>query len=94
MQDSKAADITATQPRGGRGTDIQDIAWNGLDFTREQYRQQRMEQYKNYEEVPFSGDCSTRVISNYVPSIISLVFGILISLLDFGMNKVALINND
>ncbi|GMN53689.1 hypothetical protein TIFTF001_022823 [Ficus carica] len=58
--DSKAADITATQPRGGRGTDIQDIPWNRLSITREQYRQQRMEQYKNYENVPFSGECSTR----------------------------------
>ncbi|KAI4366223.1 hypothetical protein MLD38_022126 [Melastoma candidum] len=47
------ADTTADQAR--RGRDIQGIPWDRLSITREKYRQTRLEQYKNYENVPLSG---------------------------------------
>ncbi|XP_024386756.1 uncharacterized WD repeat-containing protein C2A9.03 isoform X2 [Physcomitrium patens] len=43
---SKLSDTTAAQAR--RGKDIQGIPWDGLLFTREQYRETRLQQYKNY----------------------------------------------
>ncbi|KAJ4969018.1 hypothetical protein NE237_015719 [Protea cynaroides] len=51
---TKAIDISSAQAR--RGTDIQGIPWNRLNITREKYRQTRLEQYKNYENVPSSGE--------------------------------------
>ncbi|KAF9600605.1 hypothetical protein IFM89_011134 [Coptis chinensis] len=47
-------DTSATQAR--RGKDIQGIPWERLNITREKYRQTRIEQYKNYENVPSSGE--------------------------------------
>lgn len=46
LQMSKLSDTTAAQAR--RGKDIQGIPWDGLLFTREQYRETRLQQYKNY----------------------------------------------
>lgn len=46
--------VTAAQAR--RGQDIQGIPWNSLSITRERYRKTRLEQYKNYENIPGSGD--------------------------------------
>ncbi|KAF9602905.1 hypothetical protein IFM89_032645 [Coptis chinensis] len=47
-------DTSATQAR--RGKDIQGIPWERLNITREKYRQTRIEQYKNYEDGPSSGE--------------------------------------
>ncbi|VVA18877.1 PREDICTED: WD repeat-containing [Prunus dulcis] len=56
---SKAADTTAAQAR--KGKDIQGIPWDRLSITREKYRQTRLEQYKNYENIPNSGEGSGKV---------------------------------
>ncbi|KAL5737223.1 hypothetical protein ACOSP7_029984 [Xanthoceras sorbifolium] len=53
---NKSADTSAAQAR--RGKDIQGIPWERLNITREKYRQTRLEQYKNYENVPHSGEGS------------------------------------
>ncbi|CAL4885076.1 unnamed protein product [Urochloa decumbens] len=39
-----------------KGKDIQGIPWERLAITRENYRQARLEQYKNYENVPKSSE--------------------------------------
>ncbi|XP_010542488.1 PREDICTED: uncharacterized WD repeat-containing protein C2A9.03-like [Tarenaya hassleriana] len=52
----KIPDTTAEQTR--KGKDIQGIPWERLSITREKYRQTRLEQYKNYENVPNSGESS------------------------------------
>lgn len=59
MQNSKVADTTAAQARSGK--DIQGIPWDRLSITREEYRQTRLEQYKNYENIPHSGEGSGKV---------------------------------
>lgn len=56
---SKAVDTTAAQAR--RGQDIQGIPWDSLSITRERYRQTRLDQYKNYENILHSGDRSGKV---------------------------------
>lgn len=50
----KLVDTSAAQAR--RGKDIQGIPWERLSITREKYRQTRLEQYKNYENIPQSGE--------------------------------------
>ncbi|XP_076917428.1 putative WD repeat-containing protein C2A9.03 [Bidens hawaiensis] len=47
-------DTTAAQARTGK--DIQGIPWKRLNITRDNYRRTRLEQYRNYENVPLSGD--------------------------------------
>ncbi|KAL5703106.1 hypothetical protein ACHQM5_028240 [Ranunculus cassubicifolius] len=47
-------DTTAEHAR--KGKDIQGIPWENLNITREKYRQTRIEQYKNYENIPDSGE--------------------------------------
>lgn len=47
---NKSPDTTAVQAK--RGKDIQGIPWNRLNFTREKYRETRLQQYKNYENLP------------------------------------------
>ncbi|KAG2682742.1 hypothetical protein I3843_11G204900 [Carya illinoinensis] len=56
LSNSKVADTTAAQARSGK--DIQGIPWDSLSITREKYRQTRLEQYKNYENIPHSGEGS------------------------------------
>jgi hypothetical protein len=46
-------DTSSSQARGGK--DIQGIPWERLNITRENYRLTRLEQYKNYENIPASG---------------------------------------
>ncbi|XP_010536789.1 PREDICTED: uncharacterized WD repeat-containing protein C2A9.03 [Tarenaya hassleriana] len=53
---NKSADTTAAQAR--KGKDIQGIPWDRLSITREKYRKTRLEQYKNYENIPNSGEAS------------------------------------
>lgn len=50
---TKVTDTTAESAR--RGKDVQGIPWETLNITREKYRQTRIEQYKNYENVADSG---------------------------------------
>ncbi|XP_077222260.1 putative WD repeat-containing protein C2A9.03 isoform X2 [Tasmannia lanceolata] len=51
---NKITDTSATQAR--KGKDIQGIPWERLSITREKYRQTRLELYKNYENIPQSGE--------------------------------------
>ncbi|XP_008805522.1 uncharacterized WD repeat-containing protein C2A9.03-like [Phoenix dactylifera] len=55
---SKVFDTSSAQARKGR--DIQGIPWSSLSITREKYRQTRLEQYKNYENIPNSGESSEK----------------------------------
>ncbi|PKI48009.1 hypothetical protein CRG98_031602, partial [Punica granatum] len=50
---TKLTDTSAAQAR--KGKDIQGILWERLNITREKYRLTRLEQYKNYENIPASG---------------------------------------
>ncbi|KAK6145759.1 hypothetical protein DH2020_019628 [Rehmannia glutinosa] len=45
---------SASQAR--KGKDIQGIPWDRLNITRDSYRLTRLEQYKNYENMPSSGE--------------------------------------
>ncbi|CAO2822410.1 unnamed protein product [Amaranthus hypochondriacus] len=51
---TEVTDTSAASAR--RGKDIQGYPWDKLNITREKYRLTRLEQYKNYENVPTSGD--------------------------------------
>ncbi|KAJ3707448.1 hypothetical protein LUZ61_011153 [Rhynchospora tenuis] len=57
-QSDKVTDTTAAEAR--RGKDIQGIPWERLSITREKYRQTRLQQYKNYENVLNSGEESLK----------------------------------
>ncbi|GAB4861198.1 hypothetical protein Ancab_036357 [Ancistrocladus abbreviatus] len=46
------SDTTALEARNGK--DIQGIPWERLNFTRDKYRETRLKQYKNYENLPSS----------------------------------------
>ncbi|MBA0722158.1 hypothetical protein Golax_009634, partial [Gossypium laxum] len=56
FSNNKISDTSAAEAR--RGKDIQGIPWDRLSITREKYRQTRLEQYKNYENIPHSGEVS------------------------------------
>lgn len=56
-------DTSAASAR--RGKDIQGIPWDRLNITREKYRLTRLEQYKNYENIPTSGESIDKV--GYLP---------------------------
>lgn len=64
VQNSKATDTSAAEARAGK--DIQGIPWDRLSITREKYRQTRLEQYKNYENIPNSGEGSGKVKSHHI----------------------------
>lgn len=49
---TKVTDTSSAQAR--KGKDIQGIPWERLNVTRDKYRLTRLEQYKNYENIPFS----------------------------------------
>ncbi|KAG9448851.1 hypothetical protein H6P81_008816 [Aristolochia fimbriata] len=55
---NKITDTSSAQAR--KGKDIQGIPWDRLSITREKYRQTRLEQYKNYENIPQSGEGSEK----------------------------------
>eukprot|EP01018_Ginkgo_biloba_P033913 Gb_08016 [translate_table: standard] len=46
---SRVSDTTAVQAK--RGKDVQGIPWDRLHFTREKYRETRLQHYKNYENL-------------------------------------------
>ncbi|KAG8648410.1 hypothetical protein MANES_08G007401v8 [Manihot esculenta] len=56
--DNKITDTSAADAR--RGKDIQGIPWERLSISREKYRQTRLDQYKNYENIPQSGEGSEK----------------------------------
>jgi hypothetical protein len=62
LQENRITDTTAAEAR--RGKDIQGIPWDRLSISREKYRQTRLEQYKNYENIPQSGELSEKVSSS------------------------------
>ncbi|XP_059632836.1 uncharacterized WD repeat-containing protein C2A9.03-like [Cornus florida] len=51
---TKVTDTSSAQAR--KGKDIQGIPWERLNITRESYRLTRLEQYRNYENIPLSGE--------------------------------------
>ncbi|KAK9265821.1 hypothetical protein L1049_001788 [Liquidambar formosana] len=51
---TKVTDTTSAEAR--KGKDIQGIPWDKLSITRGKYRLTRLEQYKNYENIPSSGE--------------------------------------
>lgn len=59
LQENRITDTTAAEAR--RGKDIQGIPWDSLSISREKYRQTRIEQYKNYENIRQSGELSEKV---------------------------------
>lgn len=59
LQNNRMQDTTAARAR--KGKDIQGIPWERLSVSREKYRQTRLEQYKNYENIPQSGEGSEKV---------------------------------
>lgn len=46
-----------------KGKDIQGIPWERLNFTREEYRESRLKQYKNYESLSLSREDLEKVSS-------------------------------
>lgn len=62
LQENRITDTTAAEAR--RGKDIQGIPWDRLSITREKYRETRLEQYKNYENIARSGELSEKVSSS------------------------------
>lgn len=60
QQLTKVTDTSSKQARNGK--DIQGIPWGRLNITREKYRLTRLEQYKNYENVPLSGESVKKVL--------------------------------
>ncbi|KAJ8539757.1 hypothetical protein K7X08_014009 [Anisodus acutangulus] len=51
---TEGTDTSAAQAR--KGKDIQGIPWERLNITRKSYRLTRLEQYRNYENIPLSGE--------------------------------------
>lgn len=56
---TRGTDTSAAQAR--KGKDIQGIPWDTLNITRDNYRVTRLEQYRNYENVPLSGESIDKV---------------------------------
>ena len=73
MQDNKITDTSAADAR--KGKDVQGIPWERLSISREKYRQTMLEQYKNYENIPQSGESSEKVESIF--SLVCGAFGLL-----------------
>lgn len=55
---NNSSDTTAADARSGK--DIQGISWEMTEYTRELYRQTRLEEYKNYENIPNSGEAAMK----------------------------------
>ncbi|WVZ73912.1 hypothetical protein U9M48_022165 [Paspalum notatum var. saurae] len=58
LNDDKIPDTSSADAR--KGKDIQGIPWEKLSVTRERYRKVRLEKYKNYENVPNSGEAARK----------------------------------
>jgi hypothetical protein len=57
-----------------KGKDIQEIPWERFAITREKYRQVRIDLYKNYENIPTSGEAAAKVWSCRKSSILCNFF--------------------
>lgn len=55
----KVTDTSSSQAREGK--DIQGIPWDRLNISRGSYRLTRLEQYRNYENLPSSGEVAEKV---------------------------------
>lgn len=55
-----SADTTADQAPN-RKDDIQGISWDKLSLTREEYTKSRLQSYRNYENIPNSGEAAGKV---------------------------------
>lgn len=49
IQSAEKNDTTAFEYRNGK--DMQGIPWEGLNYTRDEYREMRLKQYRNYENL-------------------------------------------
>lgn len=49
LQNKQKTDTSALEARNGK--DIQGIPWERMNFTRDKYRETRLQQYKNYENL-------------------------------------------
>jgi hypothetical protein len=59
VQLTRVSDTSAAQARQGK--DIQGIPWDRLSITRDKYRLTRLEEYRNHENVPLSGETMDKV---------------------------------
>ncbi|KAK7270027.1 hypothetical protein RIF29_22882 [Crotalaria pallida] len=55
---TKVTDTSSAQARMGK--DIQGIQWDRLNVTRQNYRLTRLQQYRNYENIPQSGEAADK----------------------------------
>nr|GMD59989.1 uncharacterized WD repeat-containing protein C2A9.03-like [Ipomoea batatas] len=55
----KVTDTSAAQAREGK--DVQGIPWDRLNITRQSIRVTRLEQYRNYENIPLSGESVDKI---------------------------------
>ena len=69
LQITRVSDTSAAEARIGK--DIQGIPWEGLNITRQDYRKARLEQYKNYENFPQSGELIDKVIFTNIHAYLS-----------------------
>ena len=58
QSNDKIPDTSSVDAR--KGKDIQGIPWEKLAITRDKYRQTRLDQYKNYENMPNSGEAAAK----------------------------------
>uniref|UniRef100_A0A0E0CQT6 Uncharacterized protein n=1 Tax=Oryza meridionalis TaxID=40149 RepID=A0A0E0CQT6_9ORYZ len=58
QSNDKIPDTSSADAR--KGKDIQGIPWEKLAITRDKYRQTRLDQYKNYENMPNSGEAAAK----------------------------------
>ncbi|CAN6172713.1 unnamed protein product [Urochloa humidicola] len=63
---TRVSDTSAAEARAGK--DIQGIPWERLNITRQKYRKARLEQYKNYENFPQSGELMDKLCKQVEPS--------------------------
>ncbi|XXG60170.1 hypothetical protein AAC387_Pa04g2137 [Persea americana] len=54
FMDNRITDTSSAQAM--RGKDIQGIPWERLSVTKEKYRRTRLQRYRNYEDIPRSGE--------------------------------------
>lgn len=59
-------DTSAAQAREGK--DVQGIPWDRLNITRQSIRVTRLEQYRNYENIPLSGESVDKVCTCFLSS--------------------------
>lgn len=60
LQSKLKTDTSALEARNGK--DIQGIPWERLNFTRDKYRETRLKQYKNYENLSRSREELDKVV--------------------------------